>query len=90
MRSLIACPSVAGKSHTAVSHLNVRGKAHPPDSKCCKLSDGCPSGQKYVQLSEGHPLACAVPNPVGDAVIPSITMPFLVLVQPFVTTGCFS
>lgn len=46
-------------------------------------------GQKYVQLSEGHLLACAVPNPVDDAVITSIAMPFLVLLQPFVTTGCF-
>jgi len=47
-------------------------------------------GQKYVQFSEGHLLDCAVPNPVGDAVVASITKPFVVLVWPFVTSGCFA
>lgn len=44
MRSLLASPSVVGKSYPAGSHLKVRGKAHPPNSRCCKLPDGCLSG----------------------------------------------
>lgn len=46
-------------------------------------------GQKCVQLSGGHLLDCAVPCPVDDAIVPSVTEPFLVLVGPFVTPGCF-
>lgn len=46
-------------------------------------------GQEDVQPNEGHLLDCAVPNLAGVAVVPSITKPFLVLVWPFVTSGCF-
>lgn len=45
--------------------------------------------QKCEQLSGNHLLDCAVPSPIGDAIVPSITEPFLVLVGPFVTPGCF-
>lgn len=45
--------------------------------------------QKYVQFSEGHLLDCADPSLVGDAVVRSISAPFLVLIWPLVSSDCF-
>lgn len=72
MRSLLANPFVVRKSCPAVSHLKVRGIKLiliTVDVANCQVVQ---SGTKYLQPSEGHLLDCAVPNPVGDAVVPSI------------------
>lgn len=88
MRSLLASPSVTGQSSSAVSHLKVRGKTHPPNIRRCRLPQ-LSKCSKVWTAQWRSPAGLCCPKPHWWCYCPTVTEHFLVLVGPFVTPGCF-